>query len=122
MKKKLLTIIREEESKNFKNYLEKETGQAVTMEHRFAPPRRWAFDFAIQSLMIAIEVEGGVFSNGRHTRGKGYMGDMEKYNVANELGWSILRYSPDQKYKADTITQVKKVITKRINENILCRL
>lgn len=65
-------------------------------EHRFKPPRRWKFDYANPGLMIAIEIEGGVWSNGRHTRGKGYVMDMEKYNAATLLGWRLLRYTPQQ--------------------------
>lgn len=63
-------------------------------EVRFHPTRKWRFDFALLPLSkkIAIEVEGGVWSRGRHTRGSGYIGDMEKYNEAAILGWTVLRY------------------------------
>jgi len=63
-------------------------------EYRFAPPRRWRFDYAFLSLWIAVEVEGGGFVGGRHTRGAGFLRDMEKYNAAAMLGWRILRYPP----------------------------
>lgn len=67
-------------------------------EYRFHPTRKWRFDFAVLPLtyQIAIEVEGGVFSGGRHTRGQGYQGDLEKYNEAALLGWTVLRYSTQQ--------------------------
>lgn len=61
-------------------------------EHRFHPSRKWRFDLAIPEMKIAIELEGGVFTNGRHTRGQGYVNDCEKYNAANVLGWNVLRY------------------------------
>ena len=63
-------------------------------EVRFHLTRKWRFDFALLPLSkkIAIEVEGGVWSGGRHTRGSGYIGDMEKYNEAAILGWTVLRY------------------------------
>ena len=32
---------------------------------------------------------------------------MEKYNKAAELGWLVLRYTPDQMYKAGTYKQIK---------------
>ena len=66
--------------------------EAVT-ELRFAPPRRWRFDVAIPSHKIAIELEGGVFTGGRHTRGAGYLNDIEKYNAATLHGWRLLRYA-----------------------------
>ena len=37
-------------------------------EYIFAPPRRWRFDFRWPGHMLAVEVEGGVYTNGRHNR------------------------------------------------------
>lgn len=65
-------------------------------EYRFHPTRKWRFDFAHPEKMIGIEIEGGVFSKGRHTRGMGYIKDCEKYNSAIILGWRVLRYTPQQ--------------------------
>jgi len=53
--------------------------------------RRWRFDMAWPDKMVAAEVEGGVWSRGRHTRGAGYVADCEKYNAATLLGWRVLR-------------------------------
>lgn len=53
--------------------------------------RRWRFDFAWVDANVAAEVEGGVWSRGRHTRGAGYVADCEKYNAATLLGWRVLR-------------------------------
>jgi len=65
-------------------------------EYRFAPPRRWRFDFAWPEKRVAVEIEGGIFSMGRHTRGQGFLADAEKYNRAAMLGWCVLRYcAPD---------------------------
>lgn len=60
-------------------------------EHRFAPPRRWRLDFAWPELMVAMEVEGGTMTGGRHTRGKGFEDDCDKYNEAALRGWMLLR-------------------------------
>lgn len=65
-------------------------------EYRFAPPRRWRFDYAWPMQKVALEVEGGVFTRGRHTRGKGFMNDMAKYNAATLAGWRVFRVTPDQ--------------------------
>jgi very-short-patch-repair endonuclease len=64
-------------------------------EHRFAPPRRWRFDLAWPDLLLAVEVEGGVWTGGRHTRGRGYIEDCRKYNAAALAGWAVLRYTSD---------------------------
>lgn len=73
----------------------KALGIPFEREFRFSPPRMWKFDFALPSL-VAVEIEGAVWTNGRHTRGAGYLADMEKYNTASMIGWTILRYTPDQ--------------------------
>lgn len=68
----------------------------VEPEYRFHPARRWRFDYAIPEHKIAIEIEGGSFVRGRHTRGVGYLNDMEKYNEATIMGWRVLRYKPNE--------------------------
>src|SRR5688572_10984501 len=65
-----------------------------TPEHRFSPPRKWRFDFAWPDHRVALEVEGGAFTRGRHTRGAGFVKDMEKYNTATLAGWRVLRVTP----------------------------
>jgi very-short-patch-repair endonuclease len=65
-------------------------------EYRFHPQRRWRFDYAWPEHRIAIEIEGGAWIYGRHTRAKGFVNDMEKYNAAVLLGWRVLRYTPEQ--------------------------
>lgn len=64
-------------------------------EHYFAKPRRWRFDFAWPDRMLAVEIEGGTHSGGRHTRGSGYAADCEKYNAAAIQGWHVLRFTSD---------------------------
>lgn len=61
-------------------------------EHRFCK-RMWRFDFAWVEQKIAVEVEGGTWTNGRHSRGTGIAADMEKYNHAAILGWRVLRFN-----------------------------
>lgn len=68
-------------------------------EYGFHPARRWEFDWVFQDgcgKNIAVEVEGGIWSKGRHVRGKGFKSDMEKYNEAAILGWKILRFTPQE--------------------------
>jgi len=58
----------------------------------FAKPRRWRADFLWeQPHKVICEVEGGIFVQGRHTRGVGYQSDCEKGNRAQELGYKYLR-------------------------------
>ena len=62
-------------------------------EYRFHPTRRWRFDFAWRVEGVAVEIEGGTYVNGRHTRGQGFSRDCEKYNAAAILGWKVLRFT-----------------------------
>lgn len=66
-------------------------GPDLISEHRFHPIRRWRFDRAHPQSKTAIELEGGIWIQGRHTRGKGYQNDTEKYNTAQLLGWTVFR-------------------------------
>ena len=66
-------------------------------ELRFAPPRRWRFDFANPGKKLAIEIQGGIFTRGRHSRGgKAQLAEMEKLNAAALNGWLVLYFSPQQ--------------------------
>lgn len=65
-------------------------------EHTFAPPRKWAFDWCWPEWRLAVEIEGGAWIAGRHTRAQGFIKDMEKYNAAAVLGWRVLRFTPQQ--------------------------
>jgi very-short-patch-repair endonuclease len=67
-----------------------------TREYRFDAQRRWRFDFAWPDQRLALEVEGGTWTAGRHSRGKGIEGDCEKYNSALLAGWRVLRVTGDQ--------------------------
>jgi very-short-patch-repair endonuclease len=62
-------------------------------EYRFHDKRRWRFDYAFVPEGVAVEIEGGVYSGGGHTRGKHYQSDCEKYNTATLMGWRVLRYT-----------------------------
>lgn len=61
-------------------------------EFKFCPSRKFRMDFCITDLKIGIEYEGIFSRKSRHTSLKGYMGDIEKYNLATKMGYKILRY------------------------------
>ena len=60
-------------------------------EERFHPTRKWRFDFAWPALKVAAEVEGGIWSNGRHIQPAGFEADCEKYGHAVAMGWAVIR-------------------------------
>ncbi|ENZ1199092.1 TPA: DUF559 domain-containing protein [Acinetobacter baumannii] len=79
-------------------------------EYKFHPERKWRADFLITATKILIEVEGGIWSGGRHTRGKGYIGDMEKYNSAAMMGYTVLRFSTEQVKAGVAINQIEQLV------------
>jgi len=73
------------------------TGAEWGVELAFHPKRKWRMDIYCQELMIAVEIEGGIFSGGAHTRGAHFLSDCEKYNTAASMGWIVLRAIPTSK-------------------------
>lgn len=78
---------------------------------KFHPKRRWRFDYAIPEYRIALEVEGGVWTGGRHTRPQGFLGDIEKYNTATLMGWRVFRTTPDDLLRTATLNLLKSAIS-----------
>ena len=66
---------------------------APVRELRFAPPRRWRFDFAWPEQKVAVECDGGTRTGGRHVRPLGYEADQEKGNAAVLAGWRVLHFT-----------------------------
>lgn len=80
-------------------------------EFRFHLTRRWRFDYAWPDRKIAVEIDGGIWSRGRHTRGFGYLGDMEKQNHAGLSGWRIFKFTPQQLKKGEAQEFMKQVLS-----------
>ena len=66
---------------------------APKREFMFVKGRRWRFDYAWPEQRVAVELEGGIWGNGRHTRGSGFLEDCNKYNTAVLNGWRVLRFT-----------------------------
>ncbi len=69
---------------------------APELEFKFHPTRKFRFDLAWPIDMVALEIHGAVWAQGRHTRGGGFESDREKVNTATLLGWRVLEYSTGQ--------------------------
>lgn len=69
-----------------------------TPEHRFHPVRKWRADYAFlfTTPRVLVEIDGGAWTQGRHTRGAGFIEDQRKLNAAALLGFAVLRYTPDR--------------------------
>jgi hypothetical protein len=67
---------------------------AAQPEFKFHPKRQWKFDLAWPAHMVATEIQGGIWTRGRHTRGAALKLEWEKLNTAAILGWRILYCEP----------------------------
>lgn len=95
----------------FVQFAKNQLGVEPVKEHLFHPVRKWRFDYAFPSHKIALEVEGGVHTGGRHIRPRGFLNDMEKYNTASVMGWRVLRTTPDELRTFKTIQMIKEAIS-----------
>lgn len=91
-------------------------GRKIVKEHRFHPERKWRFDYAIPDLKIAVEVDGAVWTGGRHNRAAGYIADMEKLNTAASMDWLVLRFTTDDRFYMKTFNLIGETIKIRENE------
>lgn len=85
-------------------------GIGFEQEFKFHGTRKWRADFYLTGTKLLIEVEGGIWSNGRHTRGSGYQADMEKYNAAAMLGYTVLRFSTADVKSGKAIESIKGMV------------
>ena len=62
----------------------------------FHPTRKWRFDFCWPDRMLAMEVDGGTWVGGAHSRGSGQEKDCEKLAAAVILGYRVMRATTNQ--------------------------
>lgn len=86
------------------------TGEECVREYRFDATRRWRFDYAFPAQRVALEVEGGAWTQGRHTRPRGFLNDLEKYNAATVQGWRVLRTTPAELFTEKTLKMLLKTL------------
>ena len=81
-----------------------------TPEYIFHETRQWRMDYAWIDAKVALEVEGGVWSGGRHTRPQGFLGDMEKYNEAAAMGYRLIRCQPSELMQDATLELIARTL------------
>ena len=86
-------------------------------EFRFAPPRRWRFDLCWPQYRIAVEIEGGIWTAGRHVRPRGFSGDCEKHSVAAAQGWRLLRFTGAQIKSGAALILIEKMLKGELSQS-----
>lgn len=118
IRRKVLSSTASDKVDLFLNYLQQQFPQAeVVKELQFHPDRKWRFDYAFPSRKIAIEIDGAIWTLGRHNRPRGYLNDMEKLNTAASMGWLVLRFSTDERFYLSTRRLIDVTLAQRANNN-----
>ena len=65
-------------------------------EYRFHPTRLWRLDLAWPDSQIAVEIQGGIWTGGRHATGRGLQADYDKLSTAAVMGWCVILVTPSQ--------------------------
>lgn len=81
-------------------------------EYRFHPTRKWRFDWLFDG-WLAVEIVGGVWTNGHHSRGQSQIDDFEKQNHAMLLGYAVLQFTPQQMESGEAFTFIRRVLDAR---------
>lgn len=79
-------------------------------ELRFHPVRRWRFDYAWPAQKVALEVQGAIFTGGRHTRGAALLKEHQKLNAAATAGWRVLFCTPKQVANGEAVELVRQAL------------
>ena len=78
------------------------------LEYKFCEQRKWRGDFVwLEPRKVLLEIEGGIWSQGRHTRGKGFTNDCEKLNTASLQGFLVLRVTKYHLISGDALKWLK---------------
>lgn len=83
---------------------------APEFELRVCKARRWRFDLAWPEHKLFLEVQGGIWGAGRHSRGAGMKKDWEKWNTATCMGWRGLWCEPRDLCMSDMMNTIKEAI------------
>lgn len=85
-----------------------------TPQARLVPGRLYRTDFALADYGIAIEIEGGAFSQvSRHRSGSGFTADCRKYDEIALLGWMLLRVTTEMVTSGEAVALVERAIAAR---------
>src|SRR5512146_2475838 len=79
-------------------------------EFRFHPKRQWRLDYAWPLRMLGLEIDGGIWTEGRHTRGSGRLKDMEKQSEAAILGYRLLYVTPQQVKDGTAMDRIRRAL------------
>lgn len=87
----------------------------MVREYRIVPGRRYRWDYAWPLRKAALELHGGLWAYGAHSRPAGVQRDMAKANAATLAGWRVLFFSTDdiESDPESIVTQLRSLLEVR---------
>lgn len=77
-----------------KDMMCKNNGKEIVYSKIMPTKRLFRADFYCPSIKVLVEVNGGQWTNGRHTRGGvGYENDLTKLNIAQLNGFKVYQFT-----------------------------
>ncbi|QQN40535.1 hypothetical protein [Acinetobacter sp. CS-2] len=68
---------------------------------QFKSTKHWRFDFHLIEHRILVEISGGPWSGGRKGKLANKAWSMDRYDHANEMGFTVVRLESANRYKID---------------------
>ena len=79
-------------------------------QYRAIKGRKFAFDFAFPDKRLLVEINGGTYTVGAHSTGKGIARDYEKNNLAQLAGWRCLAFDGKAVRSGEAVEVVRKAL------------
>ena len=74
------------------------------------PGRKFRFDFCFREARLLIEINGGTFTKGGHSTGRGIARDYEKANLAVLQGWRVLSFDGKSVKSGEAVETIRKAL------------
>ena len=72
--------------------------------------RKFRFDFAWVERKLLVEVNGGTYTKGAHSTGRGIARDYEKANLAVLQGWRVLTFDGKSVKSGEAVEVIRKAL------------
>lgn len=75
------------------------------------------FDIAFPFSKVLVEIQGGIFNNGKYNKGSGIASAHDKNNQAAYRGWSILFFNTVSVKEPERVREARKFVNERIDSS-----
>ena len=79
-------------------------------EYQAIKGRKFRFDFAWPGHKLLVEVNGGTYTKGAHSTGRGIARDYEKANLAVLQGWRVLSFDGKSVKSGEAVEVIRQAL------------